>query len=217
MRRSSFERIRRTCDSLGIKPIIGVVPDNQDQKLCIDSQQVDFWQTMRELANNGWIIAQHGYQHVYNHHKTEFSGLPYDEQLQKISIGQKILTEKIGQTPAWFMAPSHSLDTTTCKALCALSFTHITDGIALYPFAKHGLTWVPQQLWRPISMPFGLWTICLHPNTMNDTQIDAMLEFVKLHAEQFQNISLIPQESLFTIPMRIVWATALFARRLWPI
>lgn len=217
MRRSSFERIRVACDNLHIKPTIGVVPDNKDPKLQIESEQADFWPRMRELASNGWIIAQHGYQHTYNEHKTEFAGLPYDEQLRKISSGKKIIGEKTGQIPTWFMAPSHSLDSNTCKALKASSFTHITDGIALYPFNKYGLTWVPQQLWRPKSMPFGTWTICLHPNTMSDKEIDTLIAFIKSHAKQFQNISLDPQRSLFTYPMRIVWAMALFVRRLWPI
>lgn len=217
MRRSSFERIRTVCDNVDIKPIIGIVPDNRDPKLVIDREWTDFWSLMRNLANNGWIIAQHGYQHVYNERKTEFAGLPYDQQIQKISSGQKIIAEKMGYVPTWFMAPSHSIDINTCKALHTLSFTHITDGIALYPFIKHGLTWVPQQLWRPISMPFGIWTICLHPNTMNDSQIDAVLAFVQLHAKQFKNVSFTPQKSLFTIPMRIVWATVLFIKHIWPI
>src|SRR3990167_6632391 len=81
MRRSSFERIHGACKQYGIKPIIGIVPDNQDSALCIDKEWPDFWQYMNQVAKEGWIIAQHGYQHIYSkNRKTEFAGLPYAEQ-----------------------------------------------------------------------------------------------------------------------------------------
>jgi predicted deacetylase len=205
MRRSSFERIRAACDELNIKPVIGVVPDNQDAKLRAEEPWEDFWPLIKNLGSRGWIIAQHGYQHIYGETKTEFAGLPYEEQKRKISLGRSLLIERIGITPNWFMAPAHSLDDTTCKVLEELSFTHITDGVALYPFMQNNLTWVPQQLWRPRSMPFGLWTICLHPNTMSDSEIDTLIAFMKSHQRQFQNISLDPQNSLLTSPMRFAW------------
>ncbi|HLC49409.1 MAG TPA: DUF2334 domain-containing protein [Candidatus Andersenbacteria bacterium] len=217
MRRSSFERIRAVCDSLNIKPIIGIIPDNQDPKLIVDQEWPDFWPTMRMLADHGWIVAQHGYQHLYNEYKTEFAGLPYDHQLRKITEGKKIIAEKIGHIPTWFMAPAHSYDKTTCAVLKKLHFTHITDGIAPYPFIKNELIHVPQQLWRPRSMPFGLWTICLHPNTMSIKEIHNLIAFMESHKEQFLDISLEPQSSPVTIPMQIAWKSALMLKRIWRI
>lgn len=215
MRRNSFERIRAVCDKLDIQPMIGIIPDNQDPKLRVERQWPDFWDVMNNLANNRWIIAQHGYQHLYNKHKTEFAGLTYDEQFRKISLGHSILTKKLECNPKWFMAPSHSLDATTCEVLRKLSFTHVTDGTALYPFMQYGLIWVPQQLWRPISTPFGLWTICIHPDTMSNKEINSVIRFITIHAQQFKNVSLEPQKSLFTIPMRIAWNIALATTHIW--
>ena len=214
MNRGAFLRIQRECDRLNIKPIIGIIPDNQDRKLNREPAWKEFWPLMRSLASNNWIIAQHGYQHIYNNDKTEFAGLPYHEQFKKIQRGRNILTEKLASTPRWFMAPAHSLDRTTCRALQALSFSHITDGIALYPFVKDGLIWVPQQLWRPISMPIGLWTICIHPNTMTGMEIDSLLHFLRAHVLQFQNILFAPQKSLLTTPLRVIWNAALLIKRL---
>lgn len=214
MKHSSFERIRIACEKYSITPILGIVPDNKDPNLCVDEPSRDFWQGMKRLVDMGWIIAQHGYQHIYIKGKTEFAGLPYDEQREKIIRGRAILQQKLGKAPVWFMAPAHSIDSTTCKALQDAAFTHITDGIALYPYTADGLTWVPQQLWRPIPMPFGLWTICLHPNTMSDEEIDTVVAFMKVHQQQFHNVSLKPRHSLFTKPMQLLWRLALAIKRL---
>ncbi len=215
MNRASFKKIQEACDKFNIKPIVGIVPDNQDQNLQVESENKDFWKIMKNLADNNWIIAQHGYQHIYNARKTEFTGLPYQEQFDKLQKGQSIMKEKLGFTPTWFMAPAHSIDTLTSKALVSLSFTHVTDGIAMYPFMKDGLTWVPQQLWRPRSMPWGLWTICLHPNTMTSQDIYVLIEFMKHHAGQFQNISLQPRTSIANIPFQIMWHAIKKTSSLW--
>ena len=34
------------------------------------------------------------------------------------------------------------------------------------------MTFLPQQLWKPFKFPFGIWTICLHPNNMNYLKIN---------------------------------------------
>lgn len=210
----TFQRIQEACDSVGIKPLIGIIPDNQDAKLQTNLAWDGFWPYMKSLVKKDWRIAQHGYRHIYNERKSEFAGLPYDEQLEKIQLGQDILAAKLGTTPTWFMAPAHSLDRITCKALRELSFTHITDGIAPYPFQQDGLTWIPQQLWKPLNMPFGLWTICIHPSTMTEQEIQDLLQFLQTNSHKFQNISLEPKQSLFTLPMRIIWNTALALKKL---
>ncbi|HSX24405.1 MAG TPA: DUF2334 domain-containing protein, partial [Candidatus Andersenbacteria bacterium] len=174
-----------------------------------------FWDFVKTKALDGWIIAQHGYQHLYlKHKKTEFAGLPYHEQYKKIQLGQEILKEKLGFAPVWWMAPAHSFDKATCNALKDLGFEYITDGIALYPYKKYGLTWIPQQLWRPRAMPFGTWTICLHTNTMTAQGIQDMIEFMKKNKAQFQDVSLQPKKSLCNIAFKIIWGTMYISRRL---
>jgi len=48
-----------------IKPILAVVPDNQDPTLRIGPAVDDFWHRVRTWQNRGWTIAIHGYQHKY--------------------------------------------------------------------------------------------------------------------------------------------------------
>lgn len=165
----------------GVTPLLGVVPDNRDPKLMVDRENPEFWQTVRDLVAQGLVeIAQHGFQHLYETHafgllgrrygfaqQSEFAGLPYERQLDKIRRGQAILREHGIDTDVW-MAPSHSFDAITLRALRDSGFRALTDGIALYPFRRHELLFIPQQLWAPRTLPFGVWTICLHPNTASD-------------------------------------------------
>jgi hypothetical protein len=150
----------------------------------------DFWQTIRKLANSGWTVAQHGFSHRYLNseagllditHQSEFTGLTYAEQYQKISQGKQILENKLARNIDWWMAPSHSFDQTTCRVLKDLKFNYITDGLAIFPFSRFGLTWLPQQLWQPVNLPFGIWTICIHPNKVNSNYLERLDLFIKEH------------------------------------
>src|SRR5215470_4367159 len=48
-----------------LKPILAVVPDNQDPVLKVDPPVEDFWERVRAWQARGWAIAVHGYQHRY--------------------------------------------------------------------------------------------------------------------------------------------------------
>jgi hypothetical protein len=85
------------------------------------------------------------------------------------------------------MAPAHSFDKNTCKALKELEFEYITDGIALSPFSREGLKWLPQQLRKPIKKRSGIWTICLHPNSYSPTFIDNIEAFCKAESQHCIN------------------------------
>lgn len=209
-----FNQLLTLFDSYDIKPILGVVPDVQDSKLQISSPAPDFWLRMKDCEQAGWIIAQHGYQHRYTtknsgllglRTRSEFAGLSYDVQYAKIAAGQKILERHLTKPVTWWTAPAHSFDAITCQVLRELNFTHISDGIALYSFKAHGLTWVPHQLWAPRPRPFGLWTVGLHLNTMSDQSFDRLARFISLHANQCQNISLQPRSHLLTKLYRQTW------------
>ncbi len=223
MKWDPFVRIMNACLDLGISPIIGVIPDNQDAKLQCERERPDFWESIRSYESQGAIIAQHGYQHRYVtkdagivgiNSYSEFAGLSYEEQYEKIQRGKKILEERLGTSPTWWMAPAHSLDKTTCKALYDLGFTYITDGISPYPYKQYGMTWVPQQIWSPRIMPAGTWTICIHSNTISEKSLEQLLGFLHEHQEDFKNVSLDIRKSFFTLPMRLLWNIALKLRRL---
>ena len=168
-----------------VVPLLGVVPDNRDPDLSPSTDDPRFWETLRKLDLEGTVeIAQHGYQHRAISRargdvasRSEFVGLSYPEQLEKIRLGQEKLRENGIRTDIW-MAPFHSLDAATLQALVGCGFRCVSDGRGLYPFKRHGLVFVPQQLWRPRRMPFGVFTICLHTNDGDDRMYRSVETFL---------------------------------------
>ena len=177
-----------------VKPLLGVVPDNKDQKLDLQEPETRFWDIMRLLVERDVVeIAQHGYQHVLERNsgnallnqqnnrrmlRSEFAGYSFNEQLERIHKGRTILQENGLPTDFWF-APNHSFDLTTLNALKTAGFTAVSDGLSLRPYKHRGLIFVPQQLWRPAWAPCGVYTICLHSNEITNREVKAIRQFLR--------------------------------------
>lgn len=177
-----------------IKPLLGIVPDNRDPHLDCRPPNPQFWETMRNLGERGFVeFGQHGYQHSLTTKpgaailrathgrtvlKSEFAGYSYSDQLHKIREGQKLLTSQGIKTSYW-VAPNHSFDHTTLKALHASGFSAISDGISLFPYEHLGLIFIPQQFWKPKWMPTGVFTICLHTNEIRNGDIQRLRQFLR--------------------------------------
>lgn len=167
----------------GVKPILAVIPDNQDPKLLHGPAAPDFWDRVRAWQARGWTIGLHGYQHRYVNgepgllgfpRKSEFAGLGPAEQREKLVRGLEIFRQEGIRADTW-VAPSHSFDRTTLAILRELGIRTVSDGLAFGPFRDgDGMVWVPQQsaLMRP--MPFGTWTFCYHAG---DFEGDGMARF----------------------------------------
>jgi len=177
----------------GVKPLLGVVPDNKDPSLDIQGPAPDFWNALRVLRDNDLVdFAQHGYQHILHYRPrsavlgpelgikemSEFAGDTFEEQLRKINSGKEILTRE-GIPATYFMAPNHTFDRSTLKALVVAGFTAITDGISLFPIINEGLRCVPQQAWNPRWMPCGVVTICLHANHLTPRDVRRLRLFLR--------------------------------------
>jgi hypothetical protein len=66
--------------------------------------------------------------------------------------------------PEVWVAPAHTFDENTLRALKSLDIHAISDGFQIWPHTDHeGFFWIPQQLGAFYSMPFGTWTVCIHP------------------------------------------------------
>ena len=192
-----FQRLARLFDQFDIKPLVGVIPDNQDPDLLrFPKFAGDFWTEVSSWQARGWEIAQHGYQHVYVtgdcgllgiNGLSEFAGLPLSEQLDKLAHGQSILRQH-GLRCETFMAPSHSFDRLTLRALKELGFTTVTDGFGPWPAMEDGLIFIPQWLANPRVLPIGVQTFCLHINGMTEKQIQRVEEFVKRHSREFISV-----------------------------
>lgn len=169
------------------------MPDNRDPKLNVQAPVPDFWARVRAWQDRGWAIAQHGYTHQYSQpgggllgigSKSEFTGLSLTQQQERLAAGQSILRAE-GVWQPYFMAPSHSFDHQTLQALKSLGFQGVTDGFGLWPYELEGMVLVPQLLASPRHLGFGLYTICLHSNTMTDGQVRRVLEFMSRHQQRF--------------------------------
>ena len=108
----------------------------------------------------------------------EFAGLSYDIQNEKILGGKQKFKEE-GINIDAFMAPFHSFDETTLRVLVNNEIKVVTDGSAYYPYFYKEILFVPQLLATPRKMPFGIYTWCLHPNTMNIKRINMFEKFIK--------------------------------------
>jgi len=42
------------------------------------------------------------------------------------------------------------------------------------PFMCDNFYFIPQQLWKPVFKKYGVWTICLHPDTMSYEDIESL-------------------------------------------
>lgn len=169
---AKFLEYKKLFDKYGIKPLLAIVPDNQDDFLKINDDYPCFWTMMRELQEDGWDIAQHGYQHIYcsnvkgifsDRKLSEFAGLSYENQVDKIRKGKEIL-EQNGIITDIFVAPGHSFDVTTLRALKDCGFKYVSDGRSLHPYMYFGLKFIPCRFGIPFNFP-GLNTWCIHANT----------------------------------------------------
>ncbi len=185
-----FYLIKDLLLSLNIKPILGVIPINKDPKLQIfkPRDRKYFFSTIKNLQkNNQWSIAQHGTYHTYHkisndlleiNSKSEFSELSYKQQLNLIKIGKTELL-KYDIKSNIFMAPSHSFDEKTLEALKFIGFKYITDGFGFYPMKKYELTFVPQLFSSFNNIGFGIYTVCIHLNTLSDKNFENLINNIK--------------------------------------
>lgn len=182
---SLWDQVEGLLVEAGVKPILAVIPDNQDPRLLVAPPSPVFWDRVRSWQARGWSIGLHGYQHTYVNkdpgilrlnRKSEFAGLGYSEQVEKLQKGLEVFEREGVHADAW-VAPAHSFDWVTVSALSALGIRTISDGMALSPYQdRQGNLWIPQQFANMRPMPFGVWTFCYH---LEDFTPKAMVTFRK--------------------------------------
>ena len=88
-----WARVEAALRERDLRPILAVVPDNQDANLQVRPPAKDFWERVRGWQSLGWTIGLHGYQHRYvsrrrgmvtARRKSEFAGLPAAAQRDKL-------------------------------------------------------------------------------------------------------------------------------------
>ncbi|MCR4586624.1 MAG: DUF2334 domain-containing protein [Lachnospiraceae bacterium] len=196
---TKMERFERLLDEYSIKPLIGVVPFNHDRQLMApdESRNPDFadeaayaaWLKKKQEA--GWMIALHGCFHVYTTKNgglfplnvfSEFAGVPYKRQKRMIGRGRDKLKE-LGIRCNIFMAPGHSYDEDTLKALRSCGFKYVTDGYGHKPYMYKGLKFLPISMLRSreLKADRGITTFVVHTWEMEESDFT---EYEKLFSEQ---------------------------------
>jgi peptidoglycan/xylan/chitin deacetylase (PgdA/CDA1 family) len=150
----------------------------------------------------GAAIAVHGYRHLCRnrassllnlHPRTEFAGVEINIQREWIRNGFAILREN-GLNPRLWVAPRHGFDHNTLRALRDTGIEYLSDGFARVPLLRGGVTWLPQQLWSPVTKKAGLWTICIHPSLANSLEWQRLRSFLEKHAAQFTSFDRVVNE-----------------------
>ena len=205
---NQFNRFKHLLDHYNVCPLFGVVPDNQDDKLTKQEAEDEFPMLVQEWIKQGWCVAMHGYSHCYCtkngglfplNHYSEFAGIPYITQEGILAKGQKHLMD-MGIKTDIFMAPAHSFDTNTVKALQNIGFTYITDGFGKVPFKRKGMTYLPISVDKKKSLKDsdGITTFVVHTNNLTDSEYEFYEDLFRNHRQQVENYS----EMLCMVPVR---------------
>jgi len=168
-----------------LKPILAVVPDNQDPTLQVDAPVENFWERVREWQDRGWTIALHGFQHRYvsrnaglvaTRKKSEFAGLPAAEQREKLRRGMEIFDRERINSGTW-IAPGNAFDATTVALLPEFGIDLISAGYFQFPYVcGEGMTWLPQQMHYFRPAPAGVWTVCYHHSQWTASRLETFRE-----------------------------------------
>ena len=221
-----MNKIEIILDKFSIKPVIGVIPNNQDKTLLSFPKNEKFWSNVREWEKKGWEIAMHGYNHLYEKESfkkdyfkyggsSEFWGQPLDIQKKKIKKGlEKFHNEKISIRV--FFAPNHSYDENTFKALKECGIKEVIDGYGLFPYTEKGIKFIPQLFYKIILLPYGVQSTQIHINDWGSVELNNFEKFISKNKDRIidNNEALNPEKNkIFNSFIRFFIKTLLFLTR----
>lgn len=190
-----FRRLERMLDEYNIAPLLGIVPDNQDPNLMRNPVMPDFDAQIKKWEAKNWVLAMHGWKHIYITKKgglfplnnfSEYAGVSKEKQREMICDGKEKL-QRMGVTTDIFMAPAHSFDKNTLDLLKETGFKYITDGFGSAPYEWRGLTFLPIafQKNKDIEKSEGYTTLVFHTNTMNEQDFLNFEKILQKHKGDF--------------------------------
>ncbi len=210
MNLEKWNRVEHLLDQYEIKPLVGVIPDNQDPDFQAEPDH-SFWEKAVQWKNKGWSIALHGLHHKLESHapqgyyqlshsrKTEWAGKSTSEQYQMLLKGYHIL-EQHGLTPTCFFAPCHTYDASTIEALKLMAAQgkemYISDGYSLKPYKKSNICFLPSMFDTPHKLPLdGTYTFVYHPNNMSSADFDYLENFLQQYRQYFRSPDVLMKDS----------------------
>lgn len=218
-----WQRIEELLDKFDIKPIVGVIPNCKDSEMDKFQYDDNFWCKVKRWENKGWLIAMHGYEHLYVsnskginpiHNRSEFAGLPYNIQEHKIKSGYEIFLSKRIE-PKIFFAPSHTFDENTLLALKNnTNIRIVSDTIAFDIYRKNDFIFIPQQSGKVRRLPFKCVTFCYHPNLMSENDFIELEKFISLNRKYFMYEINLNVKRKYTIFDKLLSKIYFFVRKL---
>jgi predicted deacetylase len=175
-------------DQYNIKPLLGVIPANEDSELFAYEKNNDFWNKVRSWQKKGWEISMHGFSHVYDQEtnkkdyfnyggRSEFYGHDYLTQFSRIKKGLEKFEDRQIKIRSFF-APNHTYDENTFAALKKSGIKYVIDGYGLIPYTKYGLSFIPQLFYKEILLPFGIQSTQIHLNYWDDKNYSHFENFI---------------------------------------
>ena len=185
-------------DKYEIKPLLGVIPINQDPELLQFPKNSSFWEKVKDWKNKGWEVTMHGCNHLYTQKSdkkdifnyggnSEFYGLDYSSQLNKIQIGLQEFKKRNIKVRSFF-APNHIYDQNTLKALKDSNIKIIIDGYGLFPYYKNEILFIPQLFYKEIFLPFHIQSTQMHINNWNNKNYSNFEKFIKKNYKKIVNL-----------------------------
>jgi len=184
-----MEKTELLFDKYGVKPVLGVIPENKDTELLKYPRKNNFWEQVRIWKSKEWEIAMHGHTHVYDKEcqnddyfnyggGSEFYGHPIQVQESRIKNGlKKFESEKIKIRT--FFAPNHTYDRNTFIALKNCGINEVIDGYGLMPYVENEIKFIPQLFYKVFSLPFGIQSTQIHLNYWKERDFDKFENFIK--------------------------------------
>ena len=196
-----MDKCEELFDQIKIKPILGVIPLNKDPDLKRFNRRDNFWEKVSVWQKKGWEITMHGCNHLYTQKSdkkdifnyggySEFYGLEYKTQLEKIKLGLDEFKKKNINVRSFF-APNHIYDEDTLKALKNLKIEIVIDGYGLFPFTRNNILFIPQLFYKEIFLPFGIQSTQIHLNNWDNNYFINFKKFIIKHKDQITNLDYI--------------------------
>ena len=197
MNRDIWEKVEYICNKNKILPVIAVIPDNKDPKFS-HKEDPFFWNRIKGLQDAGWSVGLHGLHHTYISKNSglmkitdlsEFVPRPFIEQDVMIKRGMEIFQDHEIKVDM-FIAPCHSFDNNTIKALKNNNIYTISDGFYSRPVNIDGMNYIPSQLWERSKIPEkGLYTICCHTENWSSEDLVHFESLIKKYSKNIISFS----------------------------
>ena len=193
-----MEKCEVLLNKFNIKPVLGVIPNNQDNELMNYPIKNDFWNIVKNWQTKNWSIAMHGYTHLYDADtfkkdyfgyggRSEFFGHSYEEQIFKIKKGLKLFRDNNIEITTFF-APNHTYDLNTFKALKECGIFQVIDGYGLSTFTFNEIKFVPQLFYNLYMLPYGIQSTQIHLNSWTENDFHVFEKFIEKYHKKVINL-----------------------------